>query len=142
MKRLSGFYPRIGDFIQSIIKKKAVVVEVRTRKVNVYASGKLYENADVDFRKTVTMDGTTCSSAIQFVTKRSNSLRGFNDFEGCITIHDLRVVGSHPRGEGVTATHKVQIKNPTNISVHVDDLPVEIGFKGRKVSDFTGGIVD
>ena len=57
---------------------------------------------------------------------------GFDSFKGNLIIHSIKVVGSDPGGGGITAANKIEIRNPTNISVRVDDIPVEIYYKTEK----------
>ena len=63
----------------------------------------------------------------------TDDMTGFNSFKDNMIIHSIKVVGSDPGGGGVTAVNKIEIRNPTNISVRVDDIPVEIYYKTEKV---------
>ena len=47
-----------------------------------------------------------------------------------------------PGGGGLTAVNKIEIRNPTNIAVRVDDIPVEIYYKTEKVRYFPSRILE
>ena len=49
---------RITRFIQSMIKERSINVDIVTDEVNVYASGQEYKNVKVEFRKTLSLEGT------------------------------------------------------------------------------------
>ena len=46
----------------------------------------------------------------------------------------VRITGSDQKGNSLTASIDIALKNPSNISVLVDELPVEIFYDGIKVT--------
>ncbi|RXW23634.1 hypothetical protein EST38_g2230 [Candolleomyces aberdarensis] len=111
-----GATESISRFIQSIIRERSINVDIVTDEVNVYASGQEYKNVRVVFRKTLSMEG-------------------FNCFKDNVISHSIRVVGSDPGGGGITAVSKIEIRNPTNITVRLDDIPVEVYYKTEKIGN-------
>ena len=59
---------------------------------------------------------------------------GFNSLNEEIALENIKFTGCRQNENGVRGNIDITIKNSSSISVLVDDLPVEICYKGVKVT--------
>lgn len=50
-------------------------------------------------------------------------------------MENLKITGSDVMGNGATVHANITIKNPSNISVLVDELPIELYYNAVKVTN-------
>ena len=63
---------------------------------------------------------------------------GFDNLKDQILMDNFRITGSHEMGNGSRAQADVTIKNPSNVSILVEEMPVEVLYNTVKVTDYSG----
>ena len=51
---------------------------------------------------------------------------------------NFRITGCHEMGNGARAQSDMTIKNPSNVSILVEEMPVELHYESVKVTDYSG----
>ena len=59
---------------------------------------------------------------------------GFGYFKDQIVVEKIRITGSDHNGNSLIARTDLTIANPSSVSVLIDELPVEVYYRGVKVT--------
>ena len=51
---------------------------------------------------------------------------------------NFRITGTHEKGNGARAQADMTIKNPSNVSILVEEMTVELHYESVKVTDYSG----
>ena len=51
---------------------------------------------------------------------------------------NFKITGTHEMGNGARAQADMTIKNPSNVSILVEEMPVELHYDNTKVTEYSG----
>ena len=66
---------------------------------------------------------------------------GFDQLKDQIAMDDFRITGTHEMGNGARAHADMTIKNPSNVSILVEEMTVQLYYDTVKVTDYSGHLV-